>query len=259
MLVATAASAIAAVLAWGSKLYWSKEYRSAKDEIAKSKDSEVLLLKEKIEHQKELMELERKQLISQLEHYKSLTPDIITQHHKATVQELEKIAVKLKERIADLEKELKDKEKQIEELEVSKTKSNYEFSSLQKERDELKEILKNLSGYLKGIIDTMNYHSRMVIHPNLLISATYQEAYENISTSLRDNSYSELLKALQNSPLSILNPKQRGFEIGIIKPEYDFSLIEKVLSDRKKARIWPDEKENFTIKIPATALSRDTL
>jgi len=43
------ASALAAVLAWAAKLWWSKEYAAAKDEIISAKEAQIELLKNEIE------------------------------------------------------------------------------------------------------------------------------------------------------------------------------------------------------------------
>jgi hypothetical protein len=46
-------SALAAVLAWASKLWWAKEYSAAKDETIKAKDAQIETLKNEIQNLRE--------------------------------------------------------------------------------------------------------------------------------------------------------------------------------------------------------------
>ncbi len=52
--VSALASAIAALLAWAAKLWWSKEYATAKDETIKSKEAHIDRLKSELQGIREL-------------------------------------------------------------------------------------------------------------------------------------------------------------------------------------------------------------
>lgn len=66
-------SSLAAVLAWVSKLKWSKEYLSVKNEIIKTKDAQIALLQTELSHQKELSPVKLREYFTsvkaQLEEY----------------------------------------------------------------------------------------------------------------------------------------------------------------------------------------------
>ena len=52
--IITVLSLLAALLAWFSKIRWSKEYRLAKDEIIKSKEAQIIELSNRISLYKDM-------------------------------------------------------------------------------------------------------------------------------------------------------------------------------------------------------------
>ena len=51
---AAIASSLAAVLAWAAKLWWSKEFGAAKDEIIRAREAQIGLLESEVQNLKEL-------------------------------------------------------------------------------------------------------------------------------------------------------------------------------------------------------------
>jgi hypothetical protein len=95
---AAAASALSAVLAWIAKIYWSKEFAVAKDEIIKAKDAQMALV-------------ERENLS-----LKELTPMKIREYFISVRTQLEENIDSLKSSLSEATKEIEIRDNQIAEL-----------------------------------------------------------------------------------------------------------------------------------------------
>lgn len=88
--ISALASALAAVLAWASKLWWAKEYSAAKDETIKAKDAQIETLKNEIQNLRELTPMKLREYFlsvkEQLEEYN----DILQGKLKKAQEEIEK-------------------------------------------------------------------------------------------------------------------------------------------------------------------------
>ena len=120
--IATLISAIAAVLAWVAKLRWSKEFSSAKEEIIKSKNAQIEMLKQEIQNLRELNPMKmREYLLSVKETLEDYNNDLLQQLSEE------------KARLAVVENT----------LEMEKQKSEGMFIELEAEKDKLMKEINN--------------------------------------------------------------------------------------------------------------------
>jgi len=138
--IITILSIIGAILAWVAKLKWSKEYTSAKEEIIRAKDEQIIILKERIEQ------------------YKEFSPIKLREFHTSVKEQLEEYNELLGEQLKSAKNEILIKENAISKLkkegniksnEVNKLKK--EKSILAKESNELEIELKNLRKRMKNM------------------------------------------------------------------------------------------------------------
>lgn len=92
--IAALASSVAAVLAWASKLWWAKEYASAKDETIRAKEAQIELLKTELENLRQLTPVKLREYFlsvkEQLEEYNDhLRQELATAHEAIKRQDEE--------------------------------------------------------------------------------------------------------------------------------------------------------------------------
>jgi chromosome segregation ATPase len=131
--IITVISLLAAVLAWLAKLRWSKEYSQAKDEIIRSKDAQIELLKQQIQN---LMEL---------------NPVKLKEYFNTVKEQLEKYNDLLKEQLEVAKKEIEQKQQAINELLSKKEENEETVFKLNKEKEKLENNVKNLEDELIDI------------------------------------------------------------------------------------------------------------
>lgn len=118
-LIGTLLSALAAVLAWLAKLFWSKEYISAKDEIIKAKEAQIESLK------------------SQVDHYKELTPMKIQEYFHSVKEQLEEYNDALQLKLEKAKSQIEEKSQELEKLQKNDKKKTTEIESIEKEKSKL--------------------------------------------------------------------------------------------------------------------------
>ena len=123
--VTAAASALSAVLAWVAKIRWSQEFASAKNEIIKSKDSQITLL------EREIIGL------------KEMTPMKIREYFISVRCQLEEFNENLKNQLEDAKEAIARRDSQIDKL-IKQDNNNQEIiKSLKKEIHNLEKIVKS--------------------------------------------------------------------------------------------------------------------
>ena len=123
---AAAASALAAVLAWLAKIWWSKEFSSAKNEIIKAKDAQIATLEREI---KSLQEM---------------SPMKIREYFHSVREQLEEYNEELKNDLEKANSEIILRDGQIGELETLKGEHVAEIEKLKEEKHEITEITKRV-------------------------------------------------------------------------------------------------------------------
>ncbi len=108
------ASALATILAWVAKLWWSKEYAAAKDETIRAKDAQIAALE------------------AQLDTFRELTPMKIREYFVSVKDQLEEYNDMLK-------KQVEEKDRQIEVLRSGGEFDKLEVERLQNEKEALLE------------------------------------------------------------------------------------------------------------------------
>jgi chromosome segregation ATPase len=93
--IAALASSVAAVLAWASKLWWAKEYASAKNETIRAKEAQIELLK------------------TELENLRQLTPMKLREYFLSVKEQLEEYNGHLRQELATAHEDIKRKDDEI--------------------------------------------------------------------------------------------------------------------------------------------------
>jgi hypothetical protein len=115
MPAATLIAGLASVLAWYSRLRWSEEYKTATEQIIKSKDANIALLHD------------------QVEYWKSLNSKSIYEQFQAMKNALDETVKKFTIEIAE-------RDAKIMELSVSSQQQSEKLTALTAERDEIKKL-----------------------------------------------------------------------------------------------------------------------
>lgn len=124
--IAALSGGLAAVLAWLAKIYWSREFAAAKDEIVKAKDAQIELLK------------------NENAGLKDLTPMKIREYFLSVKQQLEEYNDNLWRDLQVARQEIQDREVEICELKNVGTEKQVDLLRLEKERDELRAATASL-------------------------------------------------------------------------------------------------------------------
>lgn len=125
-LIGTLLSALAAVLAWLAKLFWSKEYISAKDEIIKAKEAQIETLR------------------SQVDHYKELTPMKIQEYFHSVKEQLEEYNDALQLKLEKAKSQIEEKSQKLEKLQKNDKRKKTEIETIEKEKGQLEKQVAEL-------------------------------------------------------------------------------------------------------------------
>src|SRR5574341_1705581 len=123
--IASVMSALAAALAWLAKLRWSQEFAAAKDETIKTKDAQIVALREQFQETLRVKD-------AQIEGLKEFTPIKVREYFVSVKQQLE-------EYIDNLKGQLQQKQEAIEKLERTATANSEELSSFREQRKQLEQ------------------------------------------------------------------------------------------------------------------------
>jgi chromosome segregation ATPase len=158
--ISALASALAAVLAWAAKLWWAKEYASAKDETIKSKDAQIERLKGEIQSVRELTndivkakETQVDSLKNEIQNLKELTPMKIQEYFKSVKVQLEEYNDMLQKKLDDAKAEIKERDaaisiysqgtdeaiEQINKLKIEKAKLEERAAALESQLSKVRE------------------------------------------------------------------------------------------------------------------------
>ena len=128
--ISALASAVAAALAWAAKLWWSKEYAAAKDEIIRAKDAQIALLDKEIQNLREL------------------TPMKIREYFLSVRKQLEEYNELLNKELEEARKEIEDKNIEIEHLKSEDVNKSDEVINVEKKRDLIQKTANSLENQL---------------------------------------------------------------------------------------------------------------
>lgn len=172
--ISAIASSLAAVLAWAAKLWWSKEYGAAKDEIIRAKEAQIEALKGEIESLKEM------------------TPMKIREYFLSVRQQLEEYNDALNGELDEARKEIAEKNAAIKKLESEGAQKSNEVIKLECERDKIENAAKNLESQLVSLKE--KYESKDVIVMKLPKVDTEAlnnmvKNYQNLRNSLAHSSF----------------------------------------------------------------------
>lgn len=132
-IIGTILSALAAVLAWLAKIFWSKEYISAKNEIIKAKDAQI------------------EQLESQVRQYKDLTPMKIREYFQSVKEQLEEYNDSLQDNLEQTKDKLEKKNDELKKLEQSDQKKSSNLEKIKKDKKDLEEQVDELEQELEKL------------------------------------------------------------------------------------------------------------
>ncbi len=132
-ILGTILSGAAAVLAWLAKIYWSKEYISAKDEIIKAKEAQI------------------EQLKSQVQHYKDLTPMKIREYFESMKEQLEEYNDSLQRKLENTKDQLEKKNEELKKLEQYDQEKASTIANIKDEKEKLEEQVSELETDLEKL------------------------------------------------------------------------------------------------------------
>jgi len=132
-IIGTIISGLAAVLAWLAKIFWSKEYISAKDEIIKAKDAQI------------------EQLNTQIQHYKDFTPMKIREYFQSVKEQLEEYNESLQNNLEQTRSKLEEKTKELKKLEQSDQIKASNLDQIKEDKEKLEEQINELENELEKL------------------------------------------------------------------------------------------------------------
>lgn len=133
-IISAIASSLAAVLAWMAKLWWSKEFAAAKDEVIRAKEAQIELLKNEIDNLREL------------------NPIKIREYFLSVREQLEEYNDSLRAELDEAKKEIESKEIQLTALHSDGSKKQAEINRLVNEREGLIKSTNSIESLLSGTI-----------------------------------------------------------------------------------------------------------
>ena len=157
-LVASLASAVAAILAWVAKIRWSDEYSRAKDETIKAKDTLIEVkdaqLQTLITNKDEIIKAKEEQikvLEREVHSLNELTPMKIREYFLSVREQMEEYNTLLQAQLEAAHKELSLRKIEIAELLEKGEKSASEIEKLDKERQSIAEAAATLENQLSEL------------------------------------------------------------------------------------------------------------
>jgi len=188
-LIASLASAVAAVLAWVAKIRWSDEYSKAKDETIKAKDALVEVknaqLQTLITNKDETIKAKEEQikvLEREVKSLNDLTPMKIREYFLSVREQMEEYNTLLKNQLDEAHNELENKKNEIGELRQKGEKSASEIEKLEKERQSIAEAASALENQLTELQQKYESQKELFIQ----IPKIDTKIYESIGDSLKN-------------------------------------------------------------------------
>jgi hypothetical protein len=186
----TILSLLAAVLAWISKIRWSKEYRDAKEEIIRLKDNEIQLMQ------------------SEVELYKELNPIKLREYFLSVKQQLEEYNDILKHQLEAARVEIIEKEDKIIELQKSSENQNTEIEKVRIKKELIETYSLKLENKLKELRDKYESENFMVINIPRIDTSLLEEVYkssEKLSETLTHSISSKTVLDFRSSIIAYAN------------------------------------------------------
>jgi len=219
-LITSLACAIAACLAWAAKIFWSKEYRIAKDETIKSKDEQIRLLEREIDF------------------YKDLTPMKIREYFVSVKAQLEEYNEFLGSQLIDAKKAIEEKKSKIIELEKFGSSANEEKLQLEKQVAELEMKMKELTEATKQYQEKAKQEKSIELKiPDIDISAfdRINVASKNLSSSMglniaasqRITEISQIIKSMTDEWAKTLLSSNKSFLEALVSLAWTESIKSK--------------------------------
>ena len=187
-LVASLASAVAAILAWIAKIRWSDEYSKAKDETIKAKDTLIQVkdaqLQTLITNKDEIMKAKDEQikvLEREVNSLNELTPMKIREYFLSVREQMEEYNNLLKKELDEAHKELSTKSEEIHNLKQEGEKNISEIEKLEEERQRIAEAVSTLEDQLKELQQRSDNQKEILIR----MPKIDMNVYEGIGDSLK--------------------------------------------------------------------------
>ena len=162
VLLSALASVISAALAWAAKLWWSKEYIAAKDEIIKAKETQIDLLN------------------AQIRNLQDLTPMKIREYFLSVRTQLEEYNESLQTELSQARKQIEEKQQEIKSLRAED--NNYKMAELQSRRKELLvkfELLRSELEQVSKLTDSVEVSSELSFIHGASIKGTLRHFVES--------------------------------------------------------------------------------
>ena len=256
-LLASLASAIAAMLAWIAKIRWSDEYSKAKDETIKAKDTLIQVkdaqLQTLITNKDETIKAKEEQikvLEREVKSLNELTPMKIREYFLSVREQMEEYNTLLKTQLDDAYKELSLRKVEIAELLDKGEKSASEIDKLEKERQHIAEAAATLEKQLTELQQKSNSEKELFA----IIPKIDAAIYESIGISfkklneLMPKSYTEDFARISKVLLESSKFAQQEQEIIKLllatRNSFSHTLPARLLNDEpKSARLLNDDGE----------------
>lgn len=171
-IVGTILSGAAAVLAWLAKIYWSREYISAKDEIIKAKEAQI------------------EQLESQVQHYKDLTPMKIQEYFHSVKEQLEEYNDSLQTKLENTKDQLEKKNEELKKLEQNDQQKSSTITNIKEEKEKLEEQVSELEKDLEKL--RINEEEFNTIKIPKIDTSAFANAAKVINESMNESLAKEL-------------------------------------------------------------------
>ena len=153
----TGLSIVSTILAWLSKIRWAKEYTIAKDEIIKSKNAEILVVKEQLAGK----DLQIKEKESQIQHLNSLNPPKLKEFYETIKSGLEAYNDKLQEELKTRNIELENTIVKLNNLEPESENSKMLIATLNSEKEALKLTIETMTKQVESQQETIKETNRL--------------------------------------------------------------------------------------------------
>jgi ribosomal protein S27AE len=152
ILILTAlANAVSSIIAWVSKIGWSKEYKEAKNEIIRAKEAEISTLKE---------------YIATLE---KLNPKILKQWYQNSLEMARTYTSQVEGQLEEAQKKMETLEKDKRDNRDLYEKANYAFDALKRGHEELKAAVEH------GLLPTWTNVATSAVSVDILARTTSTE------------------------------------------------------------------------------------
>jgi chromosome segregation ATPase len=219
-IISAIASSLAAVLAWAAKLWWGREFASAKDEIIKAKEVQIELLKDEINSLKEL------------------TPMKVREYFLSVREQMEEYNDLLKNQLDEAQKELNKKQEEIENLKQEGDKTAGEIEKLEAERQSIADAAKTLEDQLSTLRKKYESQDAIIFR----IPKIDTDIYKNINTS-----YEKLVDAMAKEYSKDVSELSKTFiklEPDLLKEIFKNQYILPIDKGQREKQKTEDEDEN---------------